>query len=92
MQPLLEARDLHFVRQLDAGPLKVLDGVDLTVQRGEVVDVFGPSGAGKTTLLRALALLQPGVTGGAFVSTARDPRRWVNACGGPAWHSCRRSR
>jgi len=63
MQPLLEARDLHFVRQLDAGPLKVLDGVDLTVQRGEVVDVFGPSGAGKTTLLRALALLQPGVTG-----------------------------
>lgn len=62
-EPLLEARDLHFVRQLDAGPLKVLDGVDLTVQRGEVVDVFGPSGAGKTTLLRALALLQPGVTG-----------------------------
>ncbi|MCK8115910.1 ATP-binding cassette domain-containing protein [Anaerosoma tenue] len=62
-QPLLEARDLRFVRQSDAGPLKVLDGAHLAVERGEVVDVFGPSGAGKTTLLRALALLQPGVTG-----------------------------
>lgn len=60
---LLEARDLRFVRESDAEPLKVLDGVDLAVERGEVVDVFGPSGAGKTTLLRALALLQPGVTG-----------------------------
>lgn len=60
---LLEARDLRFVRRGDAGPLKVLDGASLTVARGEIVDISGPSGAGKTTLLRALAVMQPGVAG-----------------------------
>jgi polar amino acid transport system permease protein len=36
------------------GPNVVLDGVDLDVQRGEVVCILGPSGSGKTTLLRAM--------------------------------------
>ncbi|MHB8050942.1 MAG: ABC transporter ATP-binding protein [Coriobacteriia bacterium] len=60
---LLEARDLRFVRHGDTAPLTVLAGVSLTLRRGEVVDVSGPSGAGKTTLLRAIALMQPGVSG-----------------------------
>lgn len=37
-----------------AGTLAI-DSVDLTVQRGEVVAIIGPSGAGKTTLLQAIA-------------------------------------
>jgi putative ABC transport system ATP-binding protein len=61
--PLLEVRRLHAVRAGDAGPMAVLDGIDLTLVRGDVVDVGGPSGAGKTTLLRALAWLLPGATG-----------------------------
>ncbi|MFK3936968.1 amino acid ABC transporter ATP-binding protein [Alkalihalobacillus sp. NPDC078783] len=36
----------------------VLDGIDLTVQNGEVVAVIGPSGSGKSTLLRCLNLLE----------------------------------
>lgn len=36
----------------------VLDGIDLTVQDGEVVAIIGPSGAGKSTLLRCLNLLE----------------------------------
>jgi len=42
------------------GPLPVLSNVNLSVQKGEVVVVVGPSGIGKTTLLRIIAgLLSP---------------------------------
>lgn len=61
--PLLEARDLRVVRTGDAGPLKVLDGASLVLERGEIVDVSGPSGSGKTTLVRALALMLPDIAG-----------------------------
>jgi L-cystine transport system ATP-binding protein len=36
----------------------VLHGVDLTVEKGEVVAIIGPSGSGKTTLLRSINLLE----------------------------------
>ena len=41
------------------GGRTVLDGIDLTVRRGEFVAIVGPNGAGKTTLLRAIAGLIP---------------------------------
>ena len=41
------------------GKLRVLDGVDLSVDRGQVVCVIGPSGSGKSTLLRCINLLSP---------------------------------
>ncbi len=40
------------------GDNKVLRGIDLTVQQGEVVCVIGPSGSGKSTLLRCVNLLE----------------------------------
>jgi ABC-2 type transport system ATP-binding protein len=36
------------------GPVQALDGVDLTVRRGELLAVLGPNGAGKTTLVEIL--------------------------------------
>jgi lipoprotein-releasing system ATP-binding protein len=39
------------------GKLQVLKGVDLHIQKGEIVSIVGPSGAGKTTLLQILGTL-----------------------------------
>ena len=39
------------------GVLEVLKGVDLTVERGEIVSIIGKSGAGKTTLLQIIGTL-----------------------------------
>ena len=40
---------------------KILKGVDLTVNKGDVVVILGPSGSGKTTLLRTIAFLETGI-------------------------------
>ena len=46
-----------------ASTLNVLRGVDLTVEKGDVVAILGPSGSGKTTLLRCLNFLEPADSG-----------------------------
>ena len=53
-QPLLDIRGLH----KKYGQLEVLKGVDLTLQRGNVVTLIGSSGSGKTTLLRCVNMLE----------------------------------
>jgi putative ABC transport system ATP-binding protein len=78
--PALEARGLTVDRRADAGPLRVLDAVELSADPGTLTDVVGPSGAGKTTLLLALARLLPGVRGEILLAgepaSAIDPRTW----------------
>ena len=39
------------------GPLQVLKGIDLEINKGEIVSIVGPSGAGKTTLLQIMGTL-----------------------------------
>ncbi len=45
------------------GSLQVLKGIDLHIDRGEVVSIVGPSGAGKTTLLQIIGTLDRPDTG-----------------------------
>jgi ABC-2 type transport system ATP-binding protein len=51
--PAIEARGLVKVY----GQIRALDGIDLTVRRGQVLGFLGPNGAGKTTTIRILATL-----------------------------------
>jgi iron complex transport system ATP-binding protein len=51
---------------------RLLDGVSLSAERGQVVAVVGPNGSGKTTLLRALAGLLP--SDGELEVGGHDPR------------------
>lgn len=55
----------------DTGTVKAVDGVNLSINRGEVLGLVGESGSGKTTLGRALIGLAP-ATGGSIVY--RRPR------------------
>ena len=45
------------------GDLKVLKGVDLEIDKGEVVCIIGASGSGKSTLLRCINLLEEADSG-----------------------------
>ncbi len=54
--PLLVAERL--VKTYDRGRVRALDGVDLTLERGDFVSVTGPSGSGKSTLLHLLGAVE----------------------------------
>lgn len=64
---MIQIKDLH----KSFGKNEVLKGIDLTIQKGEVVVIIGPSGSGKSTFLRCMNLLeQP--TSGSIVFEGQD--------------------
>ena len=50
------------------GELQVLKGIDLTINKGEVVSIVGPSGAGKTTLLQIMGTLDKADAGSVMIN------------------------
>ncbi len=52
--PMLDVRQVRKAY----GTHEVLKGIDLTVQKGQIIALIGPSGSGKSTLLRSLNLLE----------------------------------
>ena len=50
------------------GPVKAVDDVTFTVNKGEIFGLLGTNGAGKTTTMKVLACLLKPTSGGAFVN------------------------
>ena len=52
--PLIEIKNLRKVYQVPGGEVVALDGIDLSINRGQIYGIIGMSGAGKSTLIRCL--------------------------------------
>lgn len=56
---LLELKDLH----KSFGNLEVIKGIDLEIDKGDIMVIIGPSGSGKSTVLRCMNLLEKPTSG-----------------------------
>ena len=53
------------------GEKRVLKGINLTINKGDIIGIIGPSGCGKSTLLRCINLLEK-PTGGKIIFDGKD--------------------
>ena len=61
------------------GDLEILKGINITINKGDIVAVLGPSGSGKSTFLRCLNLLETPTTGEILYHGENIAGRKVNA-------------
>jgi len=74
MAPLLEIEDLRVVYDSPRGLVRAVDGIDLTLERGETYALVGESGCGKSaTGFAVIRLAEPGrISGGRVIFDGRD--------------------
>lgn len=66
-EPFIKTSSLVKTYDTPAGPLKVLQGIDLELGKGSLVALVGPSGVGKTTFLNMLTGIDKPTSGTVFV-------------------------
>ncbi|MDH7556552.1 MAG: ATP-binding cassette domain-containing protein, partial [Candidatus Methanosuratincola sp.] len=74
MHSLIEFKDVKVTFKMDGMEVRALRGVDLDLQRGEVLGILGESGSGKTVLLHAALRLLPdnAKVNGQIIYSGRD--------------------
>lgn len=65
---ILETKNLKKRYGKDASIVNALDGVDLTIQKGEFISIVGASGSGKSTLMHILGAVDRPTSGDVFVN------------------------
>ncbi len=71
MEPIIVLSGLRKVYNAPSGQIPVLNGINLSIQPGEMVAIMGPSGCGKSTMLYILGLLQQ-ASSGRFLLAGTD--------------------
>ncbi|MFN0241735.1 MAG: ABC transporter ATP-binding protein [Planctomycetota bacterium] len=71
MSPRIECRSLFKRMPSGAQTLTILDGVDLSIEAGDLVAILGPSGSGKSTLLGLMAGLDRPTSGEVLIDGVR---------------------
>jgi putative ABC transport system ATP-binding protein len=79
--PLIAFRSVTKVFGSGAAAVHALDGVDLSIERGEFVAIMGPSGSGKSTAMNIIGCLDTPTTGEHFFMGVEVGRldRWRRA-------------
>ncbi len=78
MPAVIEVTDLRKTYRLGALDVPVLNGVSLSVERGEMVCIMGPSGSGKSTLMNIIGCLDA-PTSGSYLLEGEEVSRWGDA-------------
>lgn len=61
--PVLSLTDVRLTLQGNAGPVEILHGISLQVERGDTIGLIGPSGSGKSSLLMVMGGLERATAG-----------------------------
>jgi putative ABC transport system ATP-binding protein len=79
MEKIIELKGIHKYYKMPGFTVKALDGIDITINKGEFIALVGPSGSGKSTLMNVIGCLDVPTSGeywlnGEDVSNLSDSR------------------
>src|SRR5690606_15303509 len=78
-QPVILLENVEKIYKTKAGPLRVLKGVNLSINAGEFVAIVGPSGSGKSTLINMITGIDRPTSGEVYVAGQRLTKLSENA-------------